>query len=657
MKNKRLLTLLLSFLLIFSVLFASCDFDDIDDEDEQESEGNPSDDKVVTDNAVYGTGLAEEKTSVKLDENPNRSIHRGIVKVTFKPGTMLDGTPLDESFYLYRSRLKGNAKKAYDTIRNGLISAKHTIQMTVPIHSDDIFAIYRMVIYDDPELFYVETSADWSVNNSRIVTSLDPQYNDLVNDIDGYRARIEETSKNALAALWNMQTEIEKVKYAHDYLTHINDYELGCPYNQSGYSALVLNRTVCAGYSHAFQYLMMKNGIKAAYITGDAGGPHAWNTVMLDNETYGMDVTWDDPIGSRPDEYSYRFFNVTDRHLQNNKHRRGDVSSLLPAANATKYSYENAFGGNSNAPDFGNNGGQLPDVQPEQTTHDNNWWENTDDRNGWWNVLDSSWKKNDWHKGESGKWEIHDKETDCTYLYDEFTNNFYALESNTDDIYIWSDEDEGWVIVGSNNGGESKWNEFDRKRRELQNMRNKTAIAANKLLSSGGSLDQNFVEWVNGESKTYVESLFEIQPNQYNDSQLADAISDINEQINYYSGAFNDIQQAVNNGGSSQNQQVSAQTWQLFEMRRTELINLYYQADEVIDVYAQYIQVTQDWWTYIKSTLLNYVNQISLVSQANLTEQDAVNMINDIQNTYANVAQQVQNMIDSLAQIGIYFED
>ena len=85
----------------------------------------------------------------------------------------------------------------------------------------------------------------------------------------------------------------------HDYLTNTIQYVSGSLYNQSAYSAIVNGKTVCAGYAHAFQYCMQKLGIPAAYIVGYAKGEaHAWNILCLDGEYYGMDVTWDDPIGN-----------------------------------------------------------------------------------------------------------------------------------------------------------------------------------------------------------------------------------------------------------------------------------------------------------------------------------------------------------------------
>ena len=56
-------------------------------------------------------------------------------------------------------------------------------------------------------------------------------------------------------------------------------------------------KVVCAGYARAFEYLCDKtvfnnNTIYAIYVTGTAGGPHAWNIVHMDDgRNYLVDIT------------------------------------------------------------------------------------------------------------------------------------------------------------------------------------------------------------------------------------------------------------------------------------------------------------------------------------------------------------------------------
>ncbi len=272
------------------------------------------------DGMALGSGLGLGEATASLDEHPDRAIRRSVTQIQQGVGTMLDGSSLPGSHYLYRNTLDDNGKQAYDLIRSGLLNAQAAISMTVPVSPDDIFNIYQMVIFDSPELFWVETTLDYSYNNYGNVTQITPYYNDLVYDIEVHKARLE----GAVA------------------------------------SALVNGQTVCAGYAHAFQYMMQKMGIPCAFVVGYAGEKHAWNVLELDGKYYAMDVTWDDPIGARAGDYYYNYFNVTDAQLAAD-HSRSDLSQVLPWAYGTTCSYQNSFNGNAYGTDFDAIDGSLPD--------------------------------------------------------------------------------------------------------------------------------------------------------------------------------------------------------------------------------------------------------------------------------------------------------
>lgn len=58
-------------------------------------------------------------------------------------------------------------------------------------------------------------------------------------------------------------------------------------------------RTVCAGYTQNFMIMCLLSGIRVQRVSGDAGGPHAWNRVLLDGVWYDIDVTWDDGLSNK----------------------------------------------------------------------------------------------------------------------------------------------------------------------------------------------------------------------------------------------------------------------------------------------------------------------------------------------------------------------
>ena len=348
-----------SFLLIVSLILslAGCG------SDAGNTTAAPVEDTVVMEGLEYGTGLMEEEESAaELDENPDRAIDRSPTPIEAVPAEMLDGTLLTDNFYYYRSTLDETYQQAYDLIRSHLLKGTEKFSMTVPVAKEDFFDIYKKVVYDSPELFWVEINGSrYSYNNQGYVTAFMPGYNDLVKDIEGNQKKMEQATEEALADMWSLSSDAEKAKYAHDWLCYSVSYDLNAPYNQNCFSSLVNGSTVCAGYAHGFQYLMQKLGIPCAYILGYAGGGyHAWNIVKLDGKHYAMDVTWDDPINAKKGKYYYSYFNITDKKISKD-HVREDVSAELPAAKGTACSYKNAFGGNSPGTDFDGIKGELPE--------------------------------------------------------------------------------------------------------------------------------------------------------------------------------------------------------------------------------------------------------------------------------------------------------
>lgn len=305
--------------------------------------------------------MEEEEAAAQLDENPDRDIDRAVEPIKPVFGTMLDGTPLTDEFYYYRETLDSTLKQAYDLIRAGLLEGKERIQMTVPVPQDQFSDLYKKIIYDSPELFWLELNGTrYAYNNKGLVTYVLPAYNDLAESREGNAAIMEEFVAEALADMWSLSTDVEKAKYAHDYLTSTIEYEIDSPYNQTSFSALVNQVTVCAGYAHAFQYMMQKMGIPCAYVVGFAmGGRHAWNILELDGEHYAMDVTWDDPLGAKPGRFYYNYFNITDAEIEAD-HLRESLSALLPVAEGTACNFQNAFGGNAYGTDFDAIVGEMP---------------------------------------------------------------------------------------------------------------------------------------------------------------------------------------------------------------------------------------------------------------------------------------------------------
>lgn len=114
-------------------------------------------------------------------------------------------------------------------------------------------------------------------------------------------------------------SQYDCVRAIHDYLVNNTTYR-STSTCYDAYGALVDGYAVCDGYSKAFDLLCYLAGIDCLRITGTASNslgsnqPHAWNKVCVDGQWYNVDVTWDDPISSRP-ILRHDYFLISDSRL------------------------------------------------------------------------------------------------------------------------------------------------------------------------------------------------------------------------------------------------------------------------------------------------------------------------------------------------------
>lgn len=219
--------------------------------------------------------------------------------------------------------------------------------------------------YDHPELFWL--NGGWQATGSRGVGS----YNDTitidlstyafwkyVSDPQHYIDTFEAIVDSVVGKAQAYNTVYEQVEFVHDYITSncYYDYDrleeaqktyhvASSEYIYTAYGCLVDKSAVCAGYAKAFQIIMQRLGYDCTYVRGDAGGPHAWNYIALDEEGYFLDATWDDADWRTdsgkvrfPNDAEYDYFCITKREL-NKTHTENEEMFDIPDPTATKYNY------------------------------------------------------------------------------------------------------------------------------------------------------------------------------------------------------------------------------------------------------------------------------------------------------------------------------
>jgi len=198
-------------------------------------------------------------------------------------------------------------------------------------------AVYKCVILDHPEYYFIDSIVvfNHSLKSGGVVLE---NYLDLVvrddyknySDRANYNQKIEEYKaavKNSFTVLTT--TQEKKAKAIHDYIINNAEYAFeadGTTPSTSSFAhnilGIIVNKKgVCESYAKLYKYLMNDNNIECIIVTGtgknDSGTEgHAWNYANIDDNWYGFDVTWDDPVGNIP-TLSHKYFGKVDTQFIN----------------------------------------------------------------------------------------------------------------------------------------------------------------------------------------------------------------------------------------------------------------------------------------------------------------------------------------------------
>ena len=147
--------------------------------------------------------------------------------------------------------------------------------------------------------------------------------------------KVDEEVSNLLKSLdLSNKTDYQKVKAIYDYICsnvtydhdNLNDESYSLKY--TAYAALINKTAVCQGYASLFYRLALDTGVDTRVISGEAGGPHAWNIVKLNGKYYNLDSTWD--AGRSAYAYFLKNTNDFDDHVRDNDYQSNDFIEEYP---------------------------------------------------------------------------------------------------------------------------------------------------------------------------------------------------------------------------------------------------------------------------------------------------------------------------------------
>lgn len=166
------------------------------------------------------------------------------------------------------------------------------------LEEDTIDKVFQCVLYDHPELFYVEgyQITKYTVEEETRRITFRGTYTFTREEAESRKRQIEQYVSAFLDNLPPDLGEYEKVKYIYEYLILHTEYDLQAQENQTICSVFLYGASVCQGYAKAMQYLCQRAGVESVIVLGsvDNGEGHAWNLVKIDGAYYYVDATWGD---------------------------------------------------------------------------------------------------------------------------------------------------------------------------------------------------------------------------------------------------------------------------------------------------------------------------------------------------------------------------
>lgn len=268
-----------------------------------------------------------------------------------------DSFGLDPQLYIYYAQLTEDEQAVYaqalDVFSGGIVSFSPNRVISL----DSANRIMHAVCKDQPQLFWLQESFQYEYRQHLTgweeVTVITADFNDLAENLDENRSYLESQRDALIGDLYDLPAW-QQEKYVHDRLASMISYSSESSYNQTLYSALCQEETVCAGYAKAFQYLMTSLGVPCYYCEGSAlsgssedasWSSHAWNILFLDDGYYNVDLTWDDTSLQSTGLTSYAQYNRSDYDDSfSQTHVRDEDCSFLPSCESYGYSYEALFG-------------------------------------------------------------------------------------------------------------------------------------------------------------------------------------------------------------------------------------------------------------------------------------------------------------------------
>lgn len=205
-----------------------------------------------------------------------------------------DTDGFEEKGYCF-TQLSQEEKNVYAQVYHAITDRLEVSVST--LSTDFLDKVFNCVLYDHPELFYLDGYQCTTRSRNDVTVSLSFRANYIYDEEETleYQQKLEREIETLLLSAPRQGSDYDKVKYVFDTIITNTDYVMNCVDNQNILSVFLYHQSVCNGYAKATQLLLNRLGVESVVVNGIADGEsHAWNLVMADGAWYYLDTTWGD---------------------------------------------------------------------------------------------------------------------------------------------------------------------------------------------------------------------------------------------------------------------------------------------------------------------------------------------------------------------------
>ncbi len=249
---------------------------------------------------------------------------------------------INENAYYYYNSLNSVGKEAYITIYWSFMSLDDSISLKKI--TGDLNEIYMAVLYDNPQIFWVDNFYKYFRNESSLVFT--PEYLYSQDEIQKMKIQLNDKINEVVSFANTLSSDYEKELYIHDYVcaNTVYDYSLISVGGNTAYDSLVNGKAICEGYAKGIKILLDAVQIDNYLIFGDAKtddevSAHMWNIVKIDNANYHLDATWNDQENLK----TYFYFNISDKMIENDHFNFQPENNFCTSSAAYYYIVENTY--------------------------------------------------------------------------------------------------------------------------------------------------------------------------------------------------------------------------------------------------------------------------------------------------------------------------